>query len=137
MGKPIRERTTDFVLSTTDVDNREKFTAIREYRELHDLISPMSPDANISLSWHYLDPLLRRRLSISCARQAIELRDTSLEIPHFVVQSTEMRKSACQIEMADFTLRASGIFEPDELFERYETLRQNLAYMIDQQIGLF
>lgn len=132
MGKPMRERTTDFVFSTTDANDREQFTAIRDYRELHNLISPMSPDANISLTWHYLDPLLRRRLSISCARQAIELRDTSLEIPHFIVQSTEMRKSACQIEMADFTLQASGIFEPGELFERYEMLRQSLAHVTNK-----
>lgn len=124
MGKPMRERAADFVLSTIDADNREQFAPIREFREVHDFVSSQSPETNISLTWHYLDPLLRRRLSISCARQAIELYDTSLEIPRFTIQSAEMRQSAYQTEMGDFTLNASGIFEPHELFQRYDALRQ-------------
>ncbi|KKW02109.1 MAG: hypothetical protein UY35_C0020G0002 [Candidatus Saccharibacteria bacterium GW2011_GWC2_48_9] len=126
MRKSMSERTADLVLGATSVDNDVQFKSIREYRELEDFIASQPHDTDISLNWHYLDKTLRRKLSINCAQSALQLTQHSLEVPRFQVQSYELREANYPIEMSRFTLSASGIFEPDDLYQRYNSLRQHL-----------
>lgn len=126
----MSERTADLVLGAENTSGIDQ-VPVREYREVYDFLSTQEPDTPVSLNWHYVDPTLRRKLSVSCLQRAISLTANSLEIPRFTAQVSEMRQEPCAIKMRHFTLKASGIFEPGTLFENYNEIRESMS-QVDQ-----
>jgi|GEM_PF-4934683 len=127
MRKSMSERTADLVVGAEDTNGLSQ-VPVREYGEVYTFLSSQAPDALVSLNWYYVDPILRRKFSTSCVRQAILLGQNSLEISSFTASALERTEDPCEVEMGNFTLGASGIFEPGKLFDRYRSLRQSIQH---------
>lgn len=136
------EKIAHLVMSATDAEKLTSHNQVHDFNDVHEFIEKQSPDTEMLFTWHYLDPQLRRRLALTCARQAVRLSESHLEVPRFTVVSHELYEAPHPETMGALVLNASGMFEshstldlyiqvgmqnPSELYKHYHALRRRTS----------
>lgn len=110
---PNHSRAAHLVMSVAENEKvPSHYEQIGSYQEIYSFVDAQGADAHIEFKWHYLDPLLRRKLALATSRRAIQLEQTHLTIEQFTVDCQEIYQENHSEKMSRFMLNASGIFEP-------------------------
>lgn len=144
------EKVAQLVMSATDRQKHTQYEQVHDFGELHTFIEGRAGDTELDFTWHYLDSQLRRRLILTCSRQAVSLAISHLEIARFSVEAHELHKDPHTECMGAFVLNASGMFtpgtthehyiqagmqNPDQLYQRYDALRRRTTEQLSAASG--